>query len=275
VAFSDRTLTSLAALLAAILRATVVATKRGEVTPHKPRVKRSAEAGRSAIQILTTLCTSAESAAGWQTVVDLANEIADLRKMPLRDYLNEQRFPELYGELAAHLMEGLTGALKDGNLQLAETFFSRVRIHTGLRERAKERLTDLLAKDSAALPSAAQEWIMHSLGIESEQEGKSLLYVSSEEDPQIQNAASLLLLLWDHAGKGDTYKEMFERYRELCSAHFSLELKGDVGAVVPFDGRRHEMPGRNSGTVRVVRPCVELVSPPSSRVVIRALVEPA
>ena len=103
----------------------------------------------------------------------------------------------------------------------------------------------------------------------------TLEYSDPADSPEIREAASLLMFMFDEQIRNVRSKESFDRFRGLCEAHFHLFLRGAVGSVTEFDTRLHE-PCENASTrVRLVRPWVEWYLPPNARIVIRGIVEPA
>jgi hypothetical protein len=103
--------------------------------------------------------------------------------------------------------------------------------------------------------------------------GPSVEYANPADSPEVRQAATLLLYLFDQQTRNAELKEAFERFHTLCEVHFHLFLRGTVGSRTTFDSRLHEIPERTAGELRLVRPWVEWYLPPNARIVIRGIVE--
>jgi hypothetical protein len=103
--------------------------------------------------------------------------------------------------------------------------------------------------------------------------GPTVEYTNPADSPEIKQAATLLLYLFDQQTRSTELQEAFERFQALCEAHFHLFLRGTVGSHTTFDSRLHETAERTGGELRLVRPWVEWYLPPNARIVIRGIVE--
>jgi hypothetical protein len=139
------------------------------------------------------------------------------------------------------------------------------------REEVLDEVRTTIRTRASTLPPASQEWAAKALAVPGK--APAMVFASPSESPDIRHAAALLLFLWDQSNSGPSQLEALQRFQSLCQRHFHLFLMGEVGSVVEFRPGFHDAAGTSPNQVRIVRPGVELVDPPNSAVVIRAMAE--
>jgi PAS domain-containing protein len=225
------------------------------------------------IQMLCGICDRAETGSSWRYALSYLRDANSSFKMSMEELLSQEIVQTSYTRIAEGIVNVIESALKDLKLDQAELIASTARSMQPMREYISARLEKYLAEKGSGLHQDAQRWIAEYLGIREERQ--VLEYSDPSQSPLTQQIAAFLLFLWDRKEATPDLRETFERFRSICENMFDLKLRGDVGAIVGYDSRLHEvteMPRSNK--VKLVRPWVEWSSPPRYSVVIRAVADP-
>jgi len=217
------------------------------------------------------LCSKGDSYSVWPFALDFTRQVARTTSLSWDNFLSEEQLGPIYDILCEGALSCLSRSVEAGDLVTADRLVAGARGHGGLSPRIKKTIQSLLTDRASLLPTVSQKWLLKEMGNGSSPE--PFEYSNPGDSPDVRQAASLLLLLFDQSGSGVVSNEIFDRFRSLCERHFKLFLRGEVGQTVTFDSRLHETPGQQTRRVRLVRPWVECYNPPQSRVVIRAIVE--
>lgn len=223
------------------------------------------------IRQLEALTRQSTSTLAWIHLLDFVDSNAGL---PQSDAMPTLKFPKSLGQDRVYdeILTGALLAIERGNTsELAELLDATVK-RPRLRALLTDRVAQLLRDRGGILSRETQEWIVTFVG--GGHADLVLEQLNPAESPEIRQAASLLLYIFDHSNESSSWREAYQRFRALCEKNFRLQIREDVGAVVDYDRRVHQLSGPPVKQVRVKRPWVELVDPPRSTVVIRGLVEP-
>lgn len=270
ISYSEPTIRATSSVFIHLVRTAVKTMAQPEASVPRPTKQGSQKSLTSLVTLtlntLVLLCEKASEAESWKHCVEYASVVSDLTHRSSKDLLQQN---SSFSTIRQGLISGLKSSLSQGRVGEAASIFESVRAIPSLRQALTEMLTTTLQGESAKLPISGQEWICTTLGIE--REAHQLSYANPADAPEIRQAASLLLLLWDNSAESSMMREAFERFRNLCEKHFHLYLKGQSGEIADYDRRVHEVTGAEAGRVRLVRPWVEFLDPPHSAVVVRAL----
>lgn len=225
----------------------------------------------------STLCNlvgEADGGIGWTRVATFLQTAASDANTSFETLASEDSLGSTFAKLKSGLTDSLLGFLRSGDVPRARQLIRAISRHSELETACREVMRTTLDQSASTLPRESQQLAMTTLGITSYSE--KIDYANPAERPEMRQAASLLLYLYDLRIRSQELQEAFERYRSLVEQQFKLHLRGSVGAIIPFDPRLHECDSlAMSGTrVKVLRPWVEWYSPPEARTVIRAIVEP-
>ncbi len=269
--YDAKTIQALTELLISLSKASL----KDSVEPQagRPKDQRKRKRTMLALSCLNTLiaiCERAEQDLSWRACLEYARSAAEFADTDPNDLFNRANINNLSTILAEKLSSAFRDLLSRADIGEAASLFELVRTNKLLRQKIAEDLTELLRRESAVWPASSQEWIVTTLGLQ--RDTREVSYANPADAPEIRQAASLLLFLWDNAAEKSATREAFDRFRTLCEKHFRLYLKGEPGQLVKYDSRLHEGSEPASGDVRLTRPWVEFVDPPRSSVVIRALV---
>lgn len=216
-------------------------------------------------------CSISETPIAWKDALEYARDASSILSMSLEAFLSEKNVGRLYNQISSGILEAMVWAVRRGDTANLADLGNLVRRHAEIRQQTNDCIAHLLSERAGSLPDASQEWAMRQLGLEASE--TRLEYTNPVEAPEVRQAASLLLLLFDEQKRNSEFKEAFERFRGLCEAHFHLFLRGVVGDIVEFDNRLHENTDAVATQVRLIRPWIEWYVPPKARVVIRGIVE--
>ena len=223
--------------------------------------------------VVVDFCRNSETASSWRHPLLYIQSACSLGAFSGGEILLANSLGEVFHAIRNGLLQGIQEALEKGQVEDASVMWGSVQGYQSLRGDLQGQLSDFFDKTGSGLPAFSQEWLVGTLSISVSK--AQIEYANPAESPEIRQAASLLLFLWDHVNEGDVAREAFERFKGLCERHFQLFLRGKVGATLPYDSRFHETSSAAPGSVVLVRPWVEWFNPPRSRVVLRGVVEPA
>ena len=222
----------------------------------------------------TTLCQCCEMAiepVSWKHALMYARDSASIVGVSLEPFLSENTLGQTYLKIEAGVIEALRRSLVAGDMPTLDELAELYGQHHELEAKATDALKQLFSDQASTLPSSSQQWAMSKLGLNRPRAG--IEYSDPADSPEVKQAATLLMFLFDRQNSSEEFGEAFERFRSLSELHFHLFLRGDVGAATEYNARIHESPEGNSGKLRLVRPWVEFYSPPNARIVIRGIVE--
>ncbi len=225
----------------------------------------------------STLCNlvgETDDGFGWTQVAAFLQSAASATDTSFEALVSEDNLGPTFTKTKSGLTNGLLNLLRSGAVSEARQLIRAISRHSELEAACREVMRTALETAASTLPPESQQLAITTLGINVSLE--KIDYANPAERPEMRQAASLLLYLYDVCIQSPELQEAFDRYRSLVEQQFSLQLRGAVGAIIPFDPRLHESESLAVlGTkVRILRPWVEWFSPPDARTVIRAIVEP-
>lgn len=271
VQFSSATVCAATNLMLKLLRLAPKISSNGSGASHP--LERSNSLHKVALDSVLSLCARAEAESDWIVAFDFVREFSDFTHVRFRDFLSEDKLGLWYGKINSNLLKSYKRALRDGRVAEADALYRRFLFHEGMKTDARTEMMTLLEEQAATLPSETQRWLVTALSLD--ENDQRIVYSSEAESPDVQQAAGLLLFLWEQSQRQAESREAYERFRAICENHFRLRLAGAAGEVMPFDPRLHESSSAKGERVKVIRPRVEWINPPEARVVIRSIVEPA
>jgi len=213
----------------------------------------------------------AETPAAWKHALEYLRDAASLAALSFEALVSEAGLGHRYAKIEAGILEAIQWALEQGDIATLSECAGVFQRHQELRDKAQRGMSQLLAERAGMLPAASQQWLLNHLGLTVA--GPSVEYANPADSPEVRQAATLLLYLFDQQTRNAELQEAFERFHTLCEGHFHLFLRGTVGSRTTFDSRLHETPESTAGELRLVRPWVEWYLPPNARIVIRGIVE--
>lgn len=198
--------------------------------------------------------------------------------------------PSAYAKLTsepsvAQFLEHLTSALLDrakeallaGRVSDLKTLFSLVEAAADNRARFFSELRGLCQTRGLDLSPEATEWVAGHLP-EPTPAHKGPTAVDESQSASLDYVTACLLSAWDAASEGSRSTRALDTVRRLAQDLFKVGLAGKPGEVVPYDERQHELKSTTASPpsrARVVRPAVFWSDGVRTRVLVRALVEPA
>jgi hypothetical protein len=239
----------------------------------RKRGKQLAAFGKRSTDTLVRCCEMSELPTAWKEVLEFSRDAATILSMPLESFLSEENLGVIYQEIEQGVIGGVKLALSQGGSKTLNEISEILHRHHEIRTRMHQQVSSLISDRAGALPSESQAWALRELGLGAPE--PALEYSDPADSPEVKQAASLLMLIYDEQNRDASFKEAFDRFRSLCETHFHLFLRGSVGSVSDFDGRLHEDSENTGRRVILVRPWVEWYLPPHARIVIRGIVEPA
>jgi hypothetical protein len=219
---------------------------------------------------IATLCHLSGDESVWAGALNLARHGSRVANARFEDYLAEESIGSSSRLIQEGSMNALETLLQRGSVELASNIVNASRGHYPLEERINTMVQKLLREAVSFLPPSSQTWLLKQSGQTSEP--ANLDYTNPADAPEVKEAATLLLQMFDNKEEGGPYAEAYERFEALCNMHFRLFIRGTVGESTVFDERIHEGDSA-SGQVKMLRPWIEWYNPPNARVVIRALVQ--
>jgi hypothetical protein len=206
----------------------------------------------------------------WAAGLEFFRDRSRTLKLNIIDFLNPEFMGPAYSKWESGLKTSVRNSLADGTVSPASRIVAGTRNHATLSSSLGTLLKEIAATEMTKLPRTSQNWVCKQLGL---QQGPTVEYSDPSESPEIRQAASLLMFMYDDRTSGRISEEIFSRYRDLCEKHFRLFLRGTPGETVDADQQLHEIQDSGIGLVKIVRPRVDWYSPPTARVVIRAIVD--
>ncbi len=274
VSYSDSSIEGICKVLLSIWSIFLRESSAGSVRKRKQKGKRAhgVDFLKACTGVIVDFCGNSETASSWRHPLIYIQSACSFAGFSAAEFLSENSLGELFGVIRNGLLQGIQKALERGQVDDVSMMWGSVNVYQSLRGNLQDQMSDFFDKTGSALPPISQEWCVRTLSIPVSK--VQIEYANPAESPEVRQAASLLLFLWDHVKEGDVAREAFERFNALCERHFQLFLRGEVGATLPYDPRFHETSSAAPGAVVLVRPWVEWFSPPRSRVVLRGVVEP-
>jgi len=227
--------------------------------------------GKRCIATLCQYCGMAVDPVSWKQALISARDCASIVEVPLESFLSEAQLGQTYLQIEAGVLEALRRSLVSGHTASLDEFAELYQRHDDLKAKATKQLSQLIADQASTLPTSSQQWAMSKLGFD--RADAEIEYSDPADSPELKQAATLLMFLFDRQNSSEELKEAFDRFRSLSELHFRLFLRGEVGAATEYNARLHESPEGNVGNLRLVRPWVEFYTPPNARVLIRGIVE--
>lgn len=218
------------------------------------------------------LCELTERSSSWRHALTFLASAKEILGTSRYESILNRSVKDRLNSLFERTESDVLALLKEGNVVELAWLYGSTQGHPQLRQDIVDAVKRLSKEKGASLPFASQEWILQTLGVS--RESSAVQFANPAEDPEVRQAASLLLFLFDSSTENQIFREAFERFQTICARHFKLLLKGDVGQTVKYDPVYHDVRGTPTGTARLRRPWVEWSNPPRSIVVIRALAEP-
>lgn len=259
------------------VRSVLIATMRALATTvpgsGRKRGNQLAAFAKRSTDTLVRCCELSELPTAWKEVLEFSRDASTILSIPLESFLSEENLGVMYQKIEQGVIGGVKLALSQGASKPLNEISEILRRHRDIRTQMHQQISSLISDRAGALPTESQAWALRELGLGTPE--PALEYSDPADSPQIKQAASLLMLMYDEQNRDVSFKEVFHRYRSLCEKHFHLFLRGDVGSLVDFDMRLHEQSENPATRVILVRPWVEWYLPPHARIVIRGMVEPA
>lgn len=270
VRFSDATVRATCETLLSLIRSEVTTISRDSTIAREVVHKKGQGFARKCFTDLAHLVEKAESPLSSLHLMLFLRNVPRTSVKVSTDSLYEWLSEKDASSFEDKLVDCLVEALHKGRADDAESVFNAIGSSDPLHGRFLNAVRKLWEREAAMLPYPSQDWVCRTLGFSVEK--AKVEFIDPAESPEIRQAASLLLFLLDHANDSANSREAFQRFRTLCEKHFKLILRGEVGGMMEYDPRVHEAREGVSGNVRILRPWVELSSPPKAAIVIRALV---
>lgn len=180
-------------------------------------------------------------------------------------------------EATSALTRKAQDALRDGRLKDLIALLALAETQTAGRTRLLLTLQDVCQKRPFDLQPHVIEWVARN--IEADRPKIAAPEAVDESQSSALDTVSLCLLsAWDSAGEGNRSARTLESVRRMARELFKLELVGTNGEIVAFDERQHELTGgtpNRPDRVRLKRPAVHWSDGLRTRVLVRAVVEPA
>lgn len=147
----------------------------------------------------------------------------------------------------------------------------------GADSRFKAFVEDFWKKGGEKLPDEVRKFIRGYLGIIEGTIPMGIVLADESEGFHIFQLATALLLSWEACADSPKAAEAFNVFKLVAKNFFNIRISEEVGNIVTFDPKLHEIPGTSieEGQVRVLRPWIEWSEGSKSRVLIRAIVEEA
>ena len=272
ITYSDATLAAVSRVLASLTHIFARNMDPGVAQTTRKRGKKLSKFAKKCLKTIVEFTQASPGVFGWRYPLQYAYSIQQPVGVPASEVLSSEWLGENFDTVRTGAIRSLVDSVRRGSVDEAQTMLSLLTGQEQFKEAATAELTRIFSEEVARLSIPTQEWLATSLQVQTSAPG--IEYASPSESPEIRQAASLLLLLWDHASEGAAMKEALERFRVLCEKHFRLFVRGEVGMVMRFDHRIHEANAPVRDRVRILRPWVEWLNPPKAFVVIRALVAP-
>ncbi len=267
IKLAENAVQSVRIVLTATIRALASTTGAGE-----SRSGKQLEAfAKRCTNTMTQCCELSERSTAWKDVLEYTRDATSIASLPLESFLSEQNLGPIYQRIEQGMVEAMNLAMSEGDTASLADFSEILRRHRALRAKAHQHVASLISERASTLPTESQAWALRELGLSAPE--TALEYSDPADGPEIRQAASLLMFMFDEQTRNVEFKEALDRFRGLCEAHFHLFLRGAVGSVTEFDSRLHEPCDDASAQVRLVRPWVEWYRPPNARIVIRGIVE--
>lgn len=251
----------------------------GRARQHKPasRVKRDAMLFKL---IYFALLEAAEinSFALHRGVIKLLVAAQAVIDMEIENALEDQpEFQSAYERIVAALIENVRSIAISG---IEDEFKSSAQelLRLRLTERRMRDLLYGLNSDRGQLNSRVQIALSELLGLKHEAQSEPDFESVSAPSVQSMQLASALMRSWAAASDSPPAREAFDELSSVMGSFFSLHVRGERGQVAEYNPLIHEVsPSREvkPTLVRVLRPRIEISSNAVTRVVIKALVEPA
>jgi hypothetical protein len=114
-------------------------------------------------------------------------------------------------------------------------------------------------------------------GEPAEESSATAIQVDDQDSVQTVQVASALFAAWAAKQDGSKAKEAYEELKSVAANFFGLELHGDIGEIEEYNPRIHELilDAKPSTRIRLLGPWVEFSRQTTSKVILKAPVEPA
>jgi hypothetical protein len=133
-----------------------------------------------------------------------------------------------------------------------------------------------VSRPSSLLPEAV-EWTARQIE-KDKAPTKSPIAVDESQSSSLNYVALCLLGAWDAATEGEKAARAFESTRRLARDLFKVELMGELGQIVEYQEREHELSSSGSSVpdrVQLIRPGVRWSDGIRTRFLVRAIVKAA
>lgn len=140
----------------------------------------------------------------------------------------------------------------------------------------KARMSELYSQ-KGRFPVSVQEALRVVVGDQSEAPTGPKIQVDEEDSVQTLQLASALIAAWTAKNEGAKSKDAYEELKAVAANFFALELHGSANEIESYNPRIHEfVPGaKPSARVRLLGPWVDFTRGVTSKVILKAPVEPA
>ena len=272
VCYSDSTVDEVTKLFVSVAACCSKATLDKSPKSKRRSRERISHLAEESLEILFTTVKSSADEYSWRHPFIFLDAMYGNGSANISRIVESSRWQEVFEHAERELLAALEKAVSLGEVNRAEAIMTAVRRRPALLRQTSDKLTYLLRENAPRLPTPSQNWLLQQLGISSSE--SSIEYADPSDAPEIKQAASLLLLLWDYGHDSSKFREAFEQFESLCERHFHLFLRGETGTFMSYDARVHECSPPCPPTIRLLRPWVEWFKPPNARVIIRGLAEP-
>ena len=180
-------------------------------------------------------------------------------------------------ETSSALTRSAQDALLQGRLDDLKILLAIAEAQTGERTRLLLELQHLCQSRSFDIEPHIVEWV--AMNIERDSPKESPPEAADKSQSSALDTVSLCMLsAWDSANEGSRSAGTLEIVRGMARELFNLELVGTNGEIVTFDERQHELVAGTYGRparAKLIRPAVHWSDGTRTRVLVRAVVEPA
>jgi hypothetical protein len=203
--------------------------------------------------------------------IDAANR--RLSTSVVESFIESETVSHLADLIRHQILESMRSAILTGKRDELDPLFALSR-QLNYEDTLKLEVLTTWNDKRGALDSEIQKYLTRYLDFRLEQRPVAL--TGQSESVQISQMATVLLQLWESRGDSPRVAEAFRMFAVLAERFFGLRLCGPVGSQVDFDPKLYEFAGaRVSGRVVVLRPWVEWSEHAVSKIIIKAVVDPA